>query len=758
MARKLIVECNAIALQFTSYKRMATEPCAEQMTKVTDHLSCPICCEVYKSPKYLSCYHSYCEECLVKLVVQANITCPECKKISVVRDGGVKQLPDNFFINRLLDEAAIKRKVDGEEEAKCDQCTSSDSVNALCLDCGEFLCSYCLEHHKYSKECQNHNIMPLDELQSKKEGITIKPKFTMCQQHQLEINFFCETCDQLVCQRCIKKNHSKHDHGTVKEMATKHRTELDKIMEPVEKMIEKLSVARKKVSSVRDKIGAQADDIDKDIDRYYEELYQRLQQQRDEVKKELRETCRQEKKEVTLQLDQMECTQGQLESLKKLNGAVKNGSDQETLLMKKRVTDDTKRISDSYDKLDTQPVWSATLKFVPVEKYTKSLPRFGHVSHDDVCPANCEALDIPEMVHKGEKVKFKIVAKDQNNCLYYKGGSEFVIQVQSDIEDITPVEVRDNEDGTYATSFVANQIGEVKLSITTKRQQIKSSPFNIKVHTNYAHTMEPSKVVDEGETMGSPWGIAFSRDGMWAVTDESNHCVWLFDREDQLVRRFGSDGTGNGKLKSPFGIAFDSDNHLYVTDYGNHRIEKFDTNGGYLFQFGVQGAGHGQLDCPLGIAIHAGKLYVAEVGNHRISVFHLDGQFSHIIGSTQLRSPYYIVVSGSDQLLVANSGRHCVSIFTLDGNYVGKYGFQGSGQGQLSSPRGIALDMHGFVLVTENGNNRVSVFNKDGAFVCCFGSGSTSHGQFSYPRGIAVSPASDIYISDSNKRVQIFSA
>ena len=336
---------------------------AEQMKKVTGHLSCPICYELYKKPKYLPCYHSYCEECLVKLVVQSNITCPECRKTSVVPSGGVKQLPNNFFINRLLDEVALKRKVEGEEEAKCDLCVRGDTVEVLCLDCGVLLCGRCFDNHKYSKEYQNHNMMPLNEARSKKEGITIKPKpkFALCPKHELELNFYCETCDQLVCQYCIMKDHLKHDHDTVKEMAIKHRKELDKIMEPVEKMIEGLSVACKKVSNMRGKIGAQVDDIDKEIDRYYEELHQRLQQQRDELKKELHEACRQKKKEVTLQLEH---TQAELESIKELNGAMKNGSDQEALLMKKQVVDDVKRISESYNKLDTQPsqlLWNLSL-------------------------------------------------------------------------------------------------------------------------------------------------------------------------------------------------------------------------------------------------------------------------------------------------------------------------------------------------------------------------------------------------------------
>ena len=308
--------------------------------------------------------------------MQSNITCPECRKTSVVPSGGVKQLPNNFFINRLLDEVALKRKVEGKEEAKCDICVRGDAVEVLCLDCSAFLCTHCVSNHKYSRDWQNHNLMPLNDLRSKKEEVAIKPKskYAMCQKHELELNFYCETCDQLVCHYCIMKDHLKHNHDTVKEMAAKHRKELDKILEPVEKMIEGLSVACKKVSNTRDKIGAQADDIDKKIDRYYEELHRQLQQQRDKLKKELHEASKQKKKEVTLQMEQIEDTQAQLESIKELNGAMKKGSDQETLLMKKQIVDDVKRISDSYNKLDTQPVQSATMEFVPVEEYKESMP------------------------------------------------------------------------------------------------------------------------------------------------------------------------------------------------------------------------------------------------------------------------------------------------------------------------------------------------------------------------------------------------
>ena len=106
------------------YLKMA----AEQMKKVATHLTCPICYELYKKPKYLRCYHSYCEECLVKLqkTDSTNITCPECRKTSAIPTGGIKQLPNNFFINRIVDEVALKEKVTGEENVHCDFCIRED--------------------------------------------------------------------------------------------------------------------------------------------------------------------------------------------------------------------------------------------------------------------------------------------------------------------------------------------------------------------------------------------------------------------------------------------------------------------------------------------------------------------------------------------------------------------------------------------------------------------------------------------------------
>ena len=724
------------------------------MKKVTNLLTCAVCYEMYKKPKYLPCHHSYCEECIAKLVKESKIICPECRETSDAPSGGAKSLPNSFFINHLMDEVTLKCKVDGEEKATCDMCVEEGLAIVLCPECVMLLCDHCNEFHKRSKEYRHHNVIPLNELESKKEEVSLppKPKQMLCHDHNLELNFFCETCDQLICHYCTTNEHNGHVHNSVKKMANKHRKELEKIIEPVEKMIIDLSALHQNVIATKEEVGAQTTEVDQQIDLYYEELHQQLQQQREELKRKLQEMSTQKKKVISLQLEQMECIQAQLESVKELHDAVTNGSDQEALFAKKQVSNDVKRIIDCYKKLDTNPVELATIEFVPVKEYKESFPQFGQLYDERAVPGNCGVIGIPLQPLVGNTVEFKIITKNHNNTRCSHGGSHIIAQVQSRRGSVVPVKVKDNKNGSYSASFVANQVEVLKLSVTIDGQHIKGSPYSVMVCRDYKSVGKPLKIINDGGNMGYPWAIAFGRDGVWAVTDNSSHCVYIFDGQDQLVRKFGSNGSGIGQFLNPRGLAFDANNDLYVSDHSNNRVQKFTIKSEYLLQFGHEGSGNGQVSNPCGITVYNDQLYIAECSNNRISVFQLNGQFYSIIGSGRLNYPYDIIVSGNRHLLVASYYNKCISSFTLDGAYVGRFDI-----GQLSAPIGLTTDMHGFVLVTEDINHHVTVFDKDGVHVCSFGSCGSALGQFSYPRGIAVSPNGNIYVVDyGNKRVQIF--
>ena len=726
---------------------------AVEVKKAQNNLTCPVCYQLFKNPKYLPCYHSYCEGCLEKMQVQSKIICPECRKEAKVPAGGVKELPNNFFINRLVDDLILKKKVDGEHEVKCDEC-DNDPVVSFCPDCNFFFCLACNDHHTRSKLYRGHAIVPLTELKSNKDApIQAKVKIPLCKEHEEQLKYYCETCDQLVCMYCTVKKHNGHHHDSVKQMATKHRNELKKITDSVEGMIKNLSEGHDNIEKMMKKTRRRGEEVDKKIDRYYDELLQKLMKQKDEVKQQARDAVSQKEKAMITQLEEVTSMQAKLMSMKELTDALEQSSDQEALSAKKQVTDRVHQLTNAYKKVNIQPVESAAMDFVPTKD---PFPVFGHL-FAYVNPHTSEVNNLPQCTLVGKKVEFAIVTKDSNGDRYVKGGSQVSVQLKSFTGDVTAGEVRDNNDGSYMASFVAEQVGEAKVLVSINGEQIKGSPCSIVVR-NYQAIDKPSKIVNNNGSMGRPWGVAFGRNGLWAVADYSNHCVYIFDDKDQLVRKFGSNGSNNGQFSYPIGVTFDSHNHLYVVDYGNHRVQKFDTNGNYLLQFGSAGASDGQLHNPFGVTVHNDKVYIADCSNKRISVFQTNGKFCISFGSDQLGGPTDVTVSANNHLLVADYSSSCIYTYTLDGHYVGTFGTPGSGRGQLLCPYSLTTDLNGFIIVADTCNHRVSIFDKDHNCIHCFGSNGTANGQFKYPDGIAVSPNGSIYVSDThNKRIQIFS-
>ena len=716
---------------------------AKGVKMATDNLSCPVCSQLFKKPKYLPCYHSYCEQCLEKMQVQSKIICPECKKEAIVPPGGVKDLDDNFFINHLVDKFILKCKVVGEVEVKCNECPEEDAVVAFCPNCTKFLCHVCNDYHKRSKKSRGHGIVPLTELRSKKD-VTIQPKAKpmMCREHDIELLFYCETCDQLLCMYCTVKDHNGHNHDTVKKMVGKHREELKKVTAPVEEMIKGLSNTHDDIEKMRKKIRQQGDEANKEIDQHYDGVIQKLMEQKNQLKQQVHDTVSQKEKAVTTQLEEVEYAQAEVLSMKELSDGVEKSSDQEALSVKKQVIDRMQQITDKYKKVNIPPVQQATMEFVPTKE---ALPQFGLLCSVD--PHNCKVVDLPKHIIKGKKTKVTIIPKLNNGDCCSRGGSQVSVQLGQ-----VNVQVRDNNDGSYMASFVPQQIGEVKLSVFVNGEQIKGSPYSVIMVGDYTSVNKPSKIVNIDGNMGKPWGIAFGKNGMWAVADWSNHCVYIFNGEDQLIRKFGSHGSGNGQFSYPEGVAFDSDDHLYVVGHDNHKVHKFTIDGKYLLQFGGKGAENGKLLLPRGLAVHDHKVYVADCGNKRISVFQTDGKFHLTIGLGQLDSPYDVTVDGNNQLLVADRDHHCIYTFTLVGDYVGKFS-----EGQLDRPYGVAVDLYGFILVADTHNHHVSIFDQNNNFVHCFGSQGSAIGKFRHPFGIAVSANGNVYVSDyDNKRIQVF--
>ena len=330
-------------------------------------------------------------------------------------------------------------------------------------------------------------------------------------------------------------------------------------------------------------------------------------------------------------------------------------------------------------------------------------------------------------------MKFTIITKNNSHNSCQKGGSRIIAEAKPRTGDIITAEVEDSQDGSYTASFVPTQPGEVEITVTINGECISMYPLKVQI-LHHTTLDKPSKIENDDGKMGHPWGIAFGKDGVWAITDQCSNCVCLFDNKDQLIRKFGSEGSENSQFSNPFGISFDANNNLYVVDFGNNRVQKFDINGSYLLELGNKGSSDSQLSNPLGITVYNDRVFVAD---NCISVFQCDGQFSHTFGSDQLRNPHDVAVTNDNQVLVAEWSHESIFVFTLNGNYVSKVDTLCS---HLNNPCGMDIDLYGFIFVTEYGQNRISIFNKNGIFIHCFRSGDSCNTDGFIPRGIACSP------------------
>lgn len=470
---------------------------------------------------------------------------------------------------------------------------------------------------------------------------------------------------------------------------------------------------------------------EQNIDKQYEVQSDKLKKRCDQLKGKLMS----QKKAILAHLEEI---QNEVIGVKKLLEDLKTTSDIST---KEQMM---QKITSQLKNMNSEPVQSGSVKFDPV---LESVEILGQLSIEEDLS---EIIKLPTHVIKGETFEFIILTKDKRNQFCIKGGSQVSIMPSTRV--LTIVKVRDNNDGRYTVSIKAEEVGDTMLSVYIDELKIKGSPIGIKVIPKQEI---PTKNI-EYDGMGNLWSIATAKNNKWAVTDENQHCVYIFNSEDKLVNKFGQKGSGNREFIRPLGVAFDSNDHLYVVDGDNHRVQKFDTESKYMLEFGTKGNSNGELQGPFGITTHCDSVYIADYNNKRISVFQTDGQFSSSFGSDRLSGPRDVAIGTNDQLLVADYQNSQIYFFTIpDGHFVKKFGKRGNNEGELYYPLCIATTNKKILLSDEN--RCVSIFCEDGQFLGCLGfSRRAGQGQLKYPHGVAFK-SNTIYVTDLiKKRIEVY--
>ena len=188
---------------------------------------CSVCLDRYKTPKILSCCHTFCQACLeglsraTKPVDSASggghtLNCPQCKTEHSLPPSGPAGLLDDFTAASTEAEGTLRT-----EASLCEQCNKEprETAVAYCITCRASICSYCQHAHGRIKHFTSHTLYPLCTGQ---ELIPPRPQTTnsmlYCTKHDGKVlEMYCLSCHCLACSRCVVESHQMHRLGLIED-------------------------------------------------------------------------------------------------------------------------------------------------------------------------------------------------------------------------------------------------------------------------------------------------------------------------------------------------------------------------------------------------------------------------------------------------------------------------------------------------------------------------------------------------------------
>ncbi|XP_026113828.1 tripartite motif-containing protein 35-like [Carassius auratus] len=121
-----------------------------------EELSCPVCCDTYKAPVFLSCSHSVCKECLQQFWrTKKTQECPVCRRRS-----SIAQPPINLVLKNLC-ESFMKERNERRSSGSEEICSlHSEELKLFCLEDKQPVCLVCFTSEKHV----SHTLRPISEV------------------------------------------------------------------------------------------------------------------------------------------------------------------------------------------------------------------------------------------------------------------------------------------------------------------------------------------------------------------------------------------------------------------------------------------------------------------------------------------------------------------------------------------------------------------------------------------------------------------
>eukprot|EP00731_Ephydatia_muelleri_P001816 Em0001g1816a len=711
---------------------------------INDHVICQLCSKPFSDPRILSCLHSFCCKCLLRVTEKLGsqkqncFLCPTCLRSVSIPAGGARHLPQNLHLGYEVQVIGYMSKFSSDSGVPCTFCVNgcSSSAVAFCCVCHAFLCKAGQDCHRYVPQLLEHIVVGLDKESAAVLPTVMKPTEQYCSQpkhKKQELNFYCETCSCLVCRDCIVVVHKDHTITELSIIAESHRDEMKETLEDSNEVMSKLAYAADKANTMIQRVESSKQQIKLDVENAFSQLIKTLEERKKALLSELDAVSLSKVNSLTLQKDEFVNYQHDVHRYNDFTSHVlQTHVDHEVVALGRLVSSELKTNLKKATNVSLIPKQQSYLRFsAQIEGFTKELFRLGEIVDMNPSPqaSTCTYTPVAKVNLKHySKVETK-TSKRERYCL---GNLEVKAELRSKSHDgpIVPGEVEDHGDGTYTITLTPKTIGPHQLIVTMDGQHVQNSPYNVEVSRDYTSLCNPKQVI----SVAQPYCVAVHDKGDIYVGC-NDECIHVFDKSGKLKHIIGGSGKGESAFDGPVG-AFVKGDILYVADVGNHCIKMLTVGGKFLRSIGEQGSRQGQLNAPSDVVVDSkDRVIVADRDNSRVQVFSQGGDWMFTIdgngsGDHAYKYPCSLVLDHQENIHVAAYGSDTIKVFTPEGIYLRMYGY-------VDGPRGIAIGHDGYSLVCDK---CLSIFDPQGHKIHTIE-------DLQQPSGITVDPKSgSIYI------------
>ena len=625
-------------------------------------LICSICEETYDrenhQAKFLKCHHTYCSECLTKVLNEEGvwptiIPCPSCRYQTRVPKSGVEGLQTNFYVTRFQE---FSEKTEPPKHVEGCQRHTTQPLTHFCVTCGIPICRDCRIVYHTAKDghsvigISKEDIIYLEELNVSNTSMTVQKR---------NLKFIESEVALLAAAKetAIKDMETfiKHIHERVEQ----RKLELMKLIsEHFDKLQESLLDTQKQIEDAVENFSEdilQAEIIIKTGDlKRLKTISENLKKVNEEIQStssnlDLGENYLAFDSNQGLDdFDKSMCTLGQVYSKGCLPSTIVFSSTEAI------AGNETKLTLEVYDHHGNKvPVSSGSFfvqvldpadTFLPTVlcasssectvTFTPQMSGLHEVSgkfqdENIICEhTHISVSSINPVLKFGEDEDgFNpwAIAIDNDNCLHVvDSGNKLIKKFTADGELLSQFSVAINgEDHTT-----------IDIALDPNRGLILCAEILLQDGGDMVAISNIMEFNLEGELqhtyiLADPWKsfhIAIDGNSDLILGSKEHKCLFRVDKEGVFSSRMGN-------LECPAFIATNKEGAIIVPDEDNDCIYIFNSDGTVKHRFDSSCAGKGELGRPKGVATDGEYILVSEWDNNRIQVFKYDGTFVSMIES-----------------------------------------------------------------------------------------------------------------------------